>query len=46
MKKQLKYLKEILVENKEDLQYLFTVGLPTGVFLILLSQCVSFSEVY
>ena len=46
MKSQIKRLKEILQQNKEDLQYLFIVGLPTGVFLIMLSQYTCLGEVY
>ena len=46
MKKLVKKLKKILQQNKEDLQYLFIVGLPTGVFLIMLSQCTCLGEVY
>jgi hypothetical protein len=39
-------LKKILHENKEDLQYLLNVGLPTGILLILLSRCCTLGEVY
>jgi len=46
MKKQLEKVKKILQENIEDLKYLFIVGFPSGVFLIILSQCVGLGEVY
>lgn len=46
MKKKAKRLKKILQKNKEDLQYLLYVGLPTGILLILLSHYFTFGEVY
>lgn len=46
MKNQIKRLKEILQQNKEDLLYLLILGLPTGICLIALSQCTSIAEVY
>lgn len=46
MKKQKNRLKKILQKNKEDILYLLIVGLPTGIFLIILSKFFSFGEVY
>lgn len=46
MKKQLKKLKKILWDNNEDLKYLFTVGVPSGILMILLSQCKFMGEIY
>lgn len=46
MKKMVKKLKKNLSKYNEDLQYLFIVGLPTGLFLILLSKVVKVGEVY
>jgi hypothetical protein len=46
MKKMVKTLKKTLSKYNEDLQYLFIVGLPTGLFLILLGNVVKLGEVY
>lgn len=46
MKKLVIRLKEIILENKEDLQYLLYIGVPTGFVLIILSCFVSFDEVF
>ena len=41
-----KRLKKILHEDKEDLQYLLLVGLPTVVLVIILNHFIHFKEVY
>jgi hypothetical protein len=46
MKKLLKRLKEILHENKEDIQYLLFAGAPMGIVLMVLSCFMSFGELY
>ena len=46
MKKLVKRLKEILHENKEDLEYLLFAGGPMGIILIVLSHFISFVEIY
>jgi hypothetical protein len=46
MKKLIKRLREILQKNKEDLQYLLYVGVPTGIIWMILSRFISFGEMY
>lgn len=46
MKTHLAHFKEILHENKEDLMYLFFVGIPSGILMILINPCIDYSHLY
>jgi len=33
-------------QNKDDLEYLLFVGMPVGIVLIVLTQCMDFTRLY
>jgi len=46
MKKRGFYILEIIKEYRDDLKYLFFVGLPTGILLIILSICMDYTNLF
>jgi hypothetical protein len=46
MKTTTAHLKKFLQENKEDLLYLFFVGVPTLIGLLLISPCLDYSVLF
>jgi hypothetical protein len=46
LKKQIKQLKEILQQFKEDFEYLLFAGVPTAVGYWILNNFIRFGEVY
>lgn len=46
MKKLILKLKKALTQNREDLQYLLWVGVPSGILMVILSFVITFKETY